>query len=316
MGDDISSLSVSIGLQAGPALHHEVRLPTQRGPIMHHVDHHFKAERAPLAGRLHGHPQVVDLAQRLKIVLSGTAAANAVLKPDGKTQRFDALCFLVAVCLVLAVPTFASAQIEQRIGGERQKQGKPVVVIDAGHGGIDPGVYAFGILEKDLALEYALQIAAAIKKTGAFEVKLTRTSDDFVSLDKRIAIAKEHQALLFISLHADSRPEESTENGVTIHVKKSSLGSDQGSQSLSSVFARLLGGYLGSQSMSKTAFRESEFKVLEKVSPETMTVLLELGSMSNKENAEGLQSAAYRDAVVAAISRAAEGIAMLRAARN
>jgi N-acetylmuramoyl-L-alanine amidase len=239
--------------------------------------------------------------------------------------------FIAAALIFFAIPAGAVRAIAQsdtdlsavneRIvklltAGSRQKRDKPVVVIDAGHGGVDPGVNAFGILEKDLTLDYALKIAEAIKKTGACEVKLTRSSDDFVSIDKRIAIVKEHKALLFISLHADSMSEESKENGVTIHVKRSSLREEQGGQSLSSVFARLLGGYLGAHSMNKNAFRESEFKVLERASAETMAILVELGYMSSRETAERLQSAAYRDDIVAAISRAVEGVVTLRAARN
>jgi N-acetylmuramoyl-L-alanine amidase len=200
--------------------------------------------------------------------------------------------------------------------GEQQKRGKPVVVIDAGHGGIDTGTYAFGVFEKDLMLDYGLKIAEAIKKTGAFEVKLTRSGDDFVPLDRRIALVKEHKALLFISLHADSTQEDTKESGVTIYVKKSSLGEEQGAQSVSSVFARLLGGYLGAQSMNKSAFREAEFRVLDRASPETMAILVELGFLSNQEDTEKLKSVEFRDKIVSAFSGAAQGVVTLSSVRN
>jgi N-acetylmuramoyl-L-alanine amidase len=73
---------------------------------------------------------------------------------------------------------------------------------------------------------------------------------------------------------------------------------------------------LGAQSITKNAFRESNLKVLKNAPPETMAIVVELGFTSNRVNAERLQSAAYRDDIVAAISRAVEGVVMLKAARN
>lgn len=79
-----------------------------------------------------------------------------------------------------------------------------VVVLDPGHGGIDPGAEKGGTQEKDLMLRFAREIRDSLRRTGVFDVVLTRDDDVFVSLERRVSIAHEAQADVFISLHADS----------------------------------------------------------------------------------------------------------------
>ncbi|NIZ14002.1 N-acetylmuramoyl-L-alanine amidase [Phaeobacter sp. HF9A] len=80
-----------------------------------------------------------------------------------------------------------------------------VVMLDPGHGGLDPGAEADGgIAEKDLMLSFAYDLGERLVRSGAFEVLLTREGDYFVSLERRIAMAHQQGADLFISLHADS----------------------------------------------------------------------------------------------------------------
>ena len=81
---------------------------------------------------------------------------------------------------------------------------KPVIVVDPGHGGIDPG--APGVLgaEKDVVLAVAKEVQRALLATKRYEVVLTRSSDVFVSLDERLQLSRKHAADLFISLHADA----------------------------------------------------------------------------------------------------------------
>ena len=87
----------------------------------------------------------------------------------------------------------------------KKPKARPVVVIDAGHGGIDPGASGPNNLsEKTLVLAVAQQIEAELKKKGAYDVKLTRTRDVFVPLDDRLKMSRAFGADLFISLHADS----------------------------------------------------------------------------------------------------------------
>ncbi len=82
---------------------------------------------------------------------------------------------------------------------------KPIVMIDPGHGGIDPG--AIGpdkVTEKVIVLAVANQTKAALEATGRYEVRLTRTTDVFIPLDGRVALSKQAKADIFISLHADT----------------------------------------------------------------------------------------------------------------
>jgi len=95
---------------------------------------------------------------------------------------------------------------------------KPVIVIDAGHGGADPGAIGskYKTREKDITVRYALLVYAKLKETGKYYVKLTRSSDKTVDLKTRRDIAGEHNADLFISIHADHHPNKNT-NGLSIY---------------------------------------------------------------------------------------------------
>ena len=83
---------------------------------------------------------------------------------------------------------------------------KRLVVVDAGHGGIDPGTHGgrTGTQEKDLVLGVAKELRKALEATGRYRVQLTRDSDVFIPLRERVNIARAARADLFVSLHADS----------------------------------------------------------------------------------------------------------------
>ncbi|MBF0141431.1 MAG: N-acetylmuramoyl-L-alanine amidase [Magnetococcales bacterium] len=79
------------------------------------------------------------------------------------------------------------------------------IVIDPGHGGEDPGAIGFGgTMEKDVVLQVALKLARQINQIPGFQAQLTRTGDYYVSLNRRVALARLHGADLFVSLHADA----------------------------------------------------------------------------------------------------------------
>lgn len=78
------------------------------------------------------------------------------------------------------------------------------VVIDPGHGGIDPGADRAGLVEKDVMLQLALELAEAVNRTDGMQAVLTRATDIFVPLADRMSIARAAGADLFISLHADA----------------------------------------------------------------------------------------------------------------
>jgi N-acetylmuramoyl-L-alanine amidase len=92
-----------------------------------------------------------------------------------------------------------------------------VVVLDPGHGGIDPGAEQGDLDEKDLMLLFARELREVLLRRGGYEVVLTRDDDRFVSLERRIALAHQAQADVFISLHADSLS-EGLAHGATVHI--------------------------------------------------------------------------------------------------
>ena len=78
------------------------------------------------------------------------------------------------------------------------------VVLDPGHGGIDPGAEVDGTREKELMLTFARELREVLLRAGGFEVVLTRDADEFVSLERRVALAHRAGADVFLSLHADA----------------------------------------------------------------------------------------------------------------
>ncbi|MCB1334445.1 MAG: N-acetylmuramoyl-L-alanine amidase [Roseivivax sp.] len=86
----------------------------------------------------------------------------------------------------------------------RAPDGPLVVVIDPGHGGIDPGAQNGEVREAVLMLAMARELRETLLRAGGYDVFLTREDDGFVSLEARVALAHERRADLFISLHADA----------------------------------------------------------------------------------------------------------------
>lgn len=86
---------------------------------------------------------------------------------------------------------------------------KPLVMIDAGHGGQDPGTIGrHGTQEKQITLTYARSLKDALIRSGKFRAELTRDDDRFIILRDRFRLARQRGANLFISLHADSAPNQ------------------------------------------------------------------------------------------------------------
>ena len=127
----------------------------------------------------------------------------------------------------------ASAKLPQVVepSSGAKSRTKPIVVIDPGHGGIDPGAAgAGGVMEKNIVLAVAQQLKAALAHGNRFDVRLTRNSDVFVSLDRRLKISADVDADLFISLHADSIEEtQVAENirGATIYTLSERASDEQ-----------------------------------------------------------------------------------------
>ncbi|MDU8911291.1 N-acetylmuramoyl-L-alanine amidase [Aestuariicoccus sp. MJ-SS9] len=91
-----------------------------------------------------------------------------------------------------------------------------VVMLDPGHGGIDPGAETESINEAQLMLTFARELQEVLRRAGGFDVRLTREADVFVSLEGRVALAHAAGADLFISLHADAL-DEGVARGATVY---------------------------------------------------------------------------------------------------
>ena len=98
------------------------------------------------------------------------------------------------------------------------KDTRPLVVIDPGHGGFDPGAMGGnGEVEKTITLEFATTLAAELERRGRVRVALTRNTDTFVSLPDRVRFAREQNAALFVSIHADTLTGTANVQGATVY---------------------------------------------------------------------------------------------------
>jgi N-acetylmuramoyl-L-alanine amidase len=115
------------------------------------------------------------------------------LYPDGKTTGS------------LAASSRTVRKSSQSVSALPDGERKVVVAIDAGHGGEDPGARgATGLREKDVTLQVARELADQINRQPGMQAVLTRNGDYFIPLKRRYQIAREHNADLFVSIHADA----------------------------------------------------------------------------------------------------------------
>ena len=215
---------------------------------------------------------------------------------------------------------------------------RPTIVIDPGHGGVDPGAIGrSGIHEKAVVLDFAAILALRLAASGKYNIRLTRNDDRFLPLRKRVAIGQVARADLFISLHADSVARKSA-RGASIYTL-SRKGSDglarelatrenkadliaglefegdadvaghlvdmqQRSATNRSVeFAKLLLFELGVRGpLLRRPHRSAGFRVLK--SPKVPSVLIELGFLSSPSDERRLRQPATREEVADAIETA------------
>lgn len=214
-----------------------------------------------------------------------------------------------------------------------------LVVIDAGHGGADPGAITRGIAEKDIVLSYARALRAAIDARPGLRAFMVREGDEYLTLDQRLAIARRAGGDVFLSLHADALAAGEA-SGVSVYVLGRSASSrhaaalahahdraemldgaaleaeesdvarvlidlarrrtDQRSRALAALLVEALGD--ASPVLEGRGIQSAGFRVL--TAPDIPSALIELGFMSSAEDRTRLLSADARDAVVAAIADA------------
>ncbi|NBX66267.1 MAG: N-acetylmuramoyl-L-alanine amidase [Proteobacteria bacterium] len=219
---------------------------------------------------------------------------------------------------------------------------RPLIMIDAGHGGFDPGASQSGIKEKDVTLAVAMDLKRSLLATGKFRVEMTRNKDVFIRLQERVRIARRAGADMFISIHADSAPDAGTAAKGASFYTISETASDTIAASLAARENKvdmLAGVDLPSEdkevadilidlTMRETVnqsryiadtlvrnFRKNGLPLLEGPhkhagfmvlkAPDIPSVLVELGFLSNPAEAKKLNDKKYRETLANAI---AEGI--------
>jgi len=213
---------------------------------------------------------------------------------------------------------------------------KKVIVIDAGHGGKDPGSLGVNVYEKDVTLAAAKALKARLERTGRFQVVLTRETDTFIPLESRVQIARRADADLFISLHADSGPDTGT-RGASVYtlsekgadrvgrvlekddwLMKANLPgrdravsqilldlSQRATKNRSAAFAQLLLANVGEETtLLRRSHRDAGFIVL--LAPDVPAVLLEMGFITNPDDEAFLTTKASRARLVDAVSDSIE----------
>ncbi len=113
-----------------------------------------------------------------------------------------------------AIASTAPLAALKRAGPQRPRK---VIVVDAGHGGHDPGATAAVLDEKDITLATALALRKRLERGGRYRVVMTRDSDVFIPLAVRVQIARRAGADLFISLHADSAGSDPGTHGASVY---------------------------------------------------------------------------------------------------
>jgi N-acetylmuramoyl-L-alanine amidase len=213
---------------------------------------------------------------------------------------------------------------------------KPLVVIDAGHGGKDPGASSpTGTQEKGVTLDAALALRDELLKTQRYDVALTRSTDVFLELEDRVTKARALGADLFISLHADAGPKAET-RGASVYTlspegeKRAeaarhkndwvlAVETERRPAEVTQILADLVQRETKNQSarFAQTlipALAEAGWPALENthrrkgfyvlLSPDVPAVLLEMGFITNDADAAALTSEKWRGKLVAGIASA------------
>lgn len=222
------------------------------------------------------------------------------------------------------------------IVGERDK---PLIVLDAGHGGIDPGaIGASGVEEKSVTLAMAKLLRELLLAEGRYRVQLTRQDDRFIPLRERFELAQRAGASLFVSLHADSHKNPLLRGASVYTLSEKASDAETAALAAKENKSDLIGGVeypadnemVGNILLDLTRFetltysgqfakelvrelardtlllrnthRSAGFAVLK--APDIPSVLVELGYLSNPEDESLLQSKKHKTKLARAIVRA------------
>lgn len=280
-------------------------------------------------------------------VAAGAALLLAIAPGPGSAaasgDAFGQLSNAGAGSLTVDLPPAAA----ERIYGAPSARGRPIVVIDPGHGGRDPGARSptDGFAEKDLSLTLSRELREQLVKRGRVRVAMTREDDRYLTLEQRAAVARRLGAGLFVSLHIDSAPNPLA-RGVSVYslsdvasdaeaarfASTENRGSAEGGAAGDPVAALLLDLAMRTQMGASADFaarlvtkvsgrvgmrpephRFAAFHVLRRSA--TPAVLVEAGYLSNAEDEQLLRSPEYRASLVHALAEAIEADIAARAGR-
>ena len=245
-----------------------------------------------------------------------------------------------------------TVQLAEAVGDVRVREarlpGRPIVLIDPGHGGRDPGApgVSGSTREKDLTLAMAGELAELLEQRGRVRVAMTREDDRYLTLEQRAGIARRLQAALFLSLHMDSAPNPlakgatiyslsdvassaeaarfaEAENGAdgalsserddSVRALLSDVALREQMEASAGLAERLLRRASGSVGLRPRPHQFATFHVLRRA--ETPAVLVEAGYISNSDDEVMLMTKAGRAALVLALAQAVEADLAARSAR-
>jgi len=199
----------------------------------------------------------------------------------------------------IPLPNSNATPLPQNTGDRR----RGVILVDAGHGGRDPGAVANGVREKDIVLPISLILGQSLQSMG-YTVYYTRTNDVEIDLEPRVALAERVNADVFVSIHANSLASlNSAVNGVeTFHARGSTLG-------------RELASYVQSQIIASTGANDRKakaagFYVLARTS--MPAILVETGFVTNAREAANLSDPNYQKRMAEAIAKGIDQFMRIR----
>jgi N-acetylmuramoyl-L-alanine amidase len=178
----------------------------------------------------------------------------------------------------------------------RPSNGKPLVMIDPGHGGRDPGAIGpSGLKEVDVIMPVARRVAEILEKQG-IAVRMTRTGDNYVGLDERVAMSREVGATMFVSIHANSIDGRPDVNGLELYHYNLGQSLAETVHSATLDYVNKNGFYLNDRRV-----RSARFLVLRKST--IPAILVETGYLTNEAEVARLSRDDYRRVMAEGIAR-------------
>lgn len=210
---------------------------------------------------------IPQIGLKVSVPIQQNSLINTYLGADGKTIKLQVKAPKAATTVATTKPATTTA-VTTHAATTKVPKGTRKVVIDAGHGGSDYGAIRNGINEKDITLDVAKRVEALLKKEG-YAVKMTRTSDVYVSLQGRCDISNAYDPDIFVSIHVNSsvRPEIT---GIETHYYH------QESMSLAQTLHSSLASNINSKN--RGLFKSKFYVINHTTAP---SILMEIGFISN-----------------------------------